>query len=312
MLSLGIDLGGTFARAAVVEASGRLVSAAKTALQNRSPEGVVATIHAAAVEAMKAAGNPAVSACGVGVAGQLEGDHGVIAVAPNLGWRNVPFGKLLSDSLGRPVRLINDLRAAAWGEFVAGAGQGCSDMLVVFVGSGVGSAIISGGRLVVGASNVAGEFGHVKVVTRGRSCGCGEQGCLEAYAGGHNLIAQMREAVAGGPTALAALCSGNPSVLTPAHLEEAAEMKDGAALAIIERAGDYLALAVANYVTVMNPTRLVLGGGVLTHAPTLRRRVTEGIAAYTNASARRAVHVVTAALGDDAGIIGAGLLATAK
>ncbi|MFL5321536.1 MAG: ROK family protein, partial [Myxococcaceae bacterium] len=183
MLSLGIDLGGTFARAAVVEASGRLVSAAKTALQNRSPEGVVATIHAAAVEAMKAAGNPAVSACGVGVAGQLEGDHGVIAVAPNLGWRNVPFGKLLSDSLGRPVRLINDLRAAAWGEFVAGAGQGCSDMLVVFVGSGVGSAIISGGRLVVGASNVAGEFGHVKVVTRGRSCGCGEQGCLEAYAG---------------------------------------------------------------------------------------------------------------------------------
>lgn len=310
MLSLGIDLGGTFARAAVVNPAGELVAVAKIALQARLPEAVVETIHTAAVEALRIAGNPTVNICGVGVAGQLVGDKGIVAVAPNLGWRDVPLAEMLAKKLGHPVRLINDLRAAAWGEYIAGSGQGVKDMLVVFVGSGVGSAIVSNGRMVAGSSNVAGEFGHIKVVTRGRRCGCGEEGCLEAYAGGHHLIAQMRDAVEAGATALAALSNGDPATLTPIHLERAAAMGDGPAKAILDRAGDYLSLAVANYVTVLNPARLVIGGGVLTHAPTLKQRVIDGVASYTNGSARKAVQVVTASLGDDAGIIGAGLLAT--
>lgn len=307
MLSLGIDLGGTFARAAVVDAHGVLLANTKQALTDRSPQGVVETIAEVARHAISAAGAEDVRACGVGVAGQLLGDRGVVAVAPNLGWRDVPLGELLSARLSRPVRLVNDLRAAAWGEFTAGAGRGVHDVLVVFVGSGVGSAIISGGHLLHGGGNVAGEFGHIKVFPGGRLCGCGENGCLEAYAGGHNLIAQMNEAVAQRQTVLAQL---GPS-LTPASLMEAMAQGDAAATEIFESAAGVLALAMANYVTLLNPSRIILGGGVLTHAPAFKVRIREGIARLTNTSARTNVEIVSAALGDDAGIIGAGLLAAA-
>lgn len=305
MLSLGIDLGGTFARAAVVDAHGQLLANTKQALTNRSPEGVVETIAAVAREAISLAGTEDVTSCGVGVAGQLLGDRGIVAVAPNLGWRDVPLAAMLSERLDRPVRLINDLRAAAWGEYVVGAGLGVHDLLVVFVGSGVGSAFIAGGKIINGAGNVAGEFGHIKVVPAGRRCGCGENGCLEAYVGGHNLIVQMNEAVAQRQT----LLSQMGPTLSPASLMEAAMKSDPAAVEIFEQASGLLSLAVANYVTVLNPARLILGGGVLTHAPAFKERVADGIGYLTNAGARASVQIVSAALGDDAGIIGAGLLA---
>lgn len=306
---LGLDLGGTNARAAVVDASARVVATARAQLQDRSPEAVADVLAQAARSALQQAGNPSVQGCGVAVAGQLEGDRGVVVVGPNLGWRDVPFAELMEARLGCSIRLVNDLRAAAWGEFHGGAGKGASDILVVFVGSGVGSAAISGGRLVTGAGNVAGEFGHIKVAgPEGRRCGCGERGCLEAYVGGHNLSAQLREAVAAGPTALAALCNGDVDALTPAHLEQAVALGDPAASAIFERAAELLSLAVANYVTVLNPARLILGGGVLSNVPALRARVEEGVARFSNANARKSVQVVDAALGDDAGLLGAALL----
>ncbi|HLL53284.1 MAG TPA: ROK family protein [Myxococcaceae bacterium] len=311
MHTLGIDLGGTYARAAVVDAGGRIVASAKTALTNRGPEAVVEAIHQAAEGAITSAGNPAIRGCGVGVAGQL-GPNGRVIVGPNLGWRDVPFGQLLAGRLGRPVRVVNDLAAASWGEFNAGAGRGAQDILVVFVGSGVGSSLISNGRFVRGAAGVAGEFGHIKVVPGGRLCGCGERGCLEAYAGGHNLIAQMRDAIQGtSPTLLSTLSGNDPRKLTPVLLEEAALKGDAAAKAIYEAVAGHLSLAIANQVTVLNPARLILGGGVLSRTPGLLQRIRDGVAAWTNANARAAVSVVTAELGDDSGLIGAGLLATA-
>ena len=254
-------------------------------------------------------GSP-IQGCGVGVAGQLDVQAGRVLVAPNLHWRDVPFGALLEAKLGHPVRLVNDLSAAAWGEFRAGAGQGARNIFVVFVGSGVGSAIIANERLVPGETGVAGEFGHVKVVSDGRMCGCGELGCLEAYAGGHNLIAQMREALESGrETQLRAVSGGDPGQLTPAHLERAALAGDPVAKEIYDRARSFLMLAVANQVTVLNPGRLILGGGVLMHTPALRRSIEEGVERYASGTARRAVQVLDASLGDDSGIIGAALIA---
>lgn len=306
---LGLDLGGTNARAAVVDGKGALVSVAKRPLGDRGPNAVADVLAEAAREALARAGTPKVAGCGAAVAGQLAGDRGVVVVGPNLGWRDVPLAALLQARLGMAVRLVNDLRAAAWGEFHGGAGRGETDLLVVFVGSGVGSAAIAGGRLITGASNVAGEFGHIKVAgPDGRPCGCGERGCLEAYVGGHNLSTQLREAVAAGPTALAALCGGELDALAPSHLERALGLGDPAATALFERAAGMLSLAVANYVTVLNPGRLILGGGVLSNVPALRARVAEGVARFTNANARKSVQVVDAALGDDAGLVGAALL----
>ncbi|WP_375754696.1 ROK family protein [Corallococcus exercitus] len=308
MPTLGIDLGGTFARAAVVDGKGAILASAKVALQDRKPPGVVETIAQAAEEAVKTAGVK-VEGCGVGAAGQIHKDSGVISVAPNLGWRDVPFGQMLTKRLGFAVKVVNDLSAAAWGELHAGAGRGAQDILVVFVGSGVGSAIIADGRLVNGGGGVAAELGHIKVVPGGRLCGCGEHGCLEAYAGGHNLIAQTKELLASGSSrVLEQLTQDDPDTITPVTLETAADAGDAKAKEIHDRAGQFLALAVANYVTVLNPSRLVVGGGVLMHCPGLKRKVLDGVQQWSSRVSREGLLIADAELGDDSGIIGAALL----
>ncbi|RKG66608.1 ROK family protein [Corallococcus sp. CA054B] len=308
MPTLGIDLGGTFARAAVVDGKGEILASAKVAVQDRRPQGVVETIAQAAEEAVKSSGVK-VDGCGVGAAGQIHKDTGVISVAPNLGWRDVPLAAMLTKRLGFDVKVVNDLSAAAWGELHAGAGRGAQDILVVFVGSGVGSAIIAGGRLVQGGGGVAGELGHIKVVPGGRLCGCGEHGCLEAYAGGHNLIAQTKELLAsGGSRVLEQLTQDDPYSITPVTLETAAEAGDAKAKEIHDRAAQFLAVAVANYVTVLNPSRLVLGGGVLTHCPGIKRLVLDGVQQWASRVSREGLLIADAELGDDSGIIGAALL----
>ncbi|NBD12467.1 MULTISPECIES: ROK family protein [Corallococcus] len=308
MPTLGIDLGGTFVRAAVVDEKGVILANAKIALPDRKPAGVVETIAQAADAAVKKAGVK-VDGCGVGAAGQIHKDSGVVSVAPNLGWRDVPLADLLTKRLGFPVKVVNDLAAAAWGELHAGGGRGAQDMLVVFVGSGVGSAIIADGRLVNGGGGVAGELGHIKVIPGGRLCGCGEHGCLEAYAGGHNLIAQTRELMATGSSRiLEKLTSDDADSITPLTLETAAEAGDAKAKEIHDRAAHFLGLSIANQVTMLNPARLLLGGGVLTHCPGIRRQVLDGIQQWSSRTSREGLLIADAELGDDSGIIGAALL----
>jgi glucokinase len=309
MPTLGIDLGGTNARAAVVDEQGQILTSTKVSLTERSPAAVVEVIAQAAAGAIVAAHGVEVRGCGVGAAGQIHRDSGIIAVAPNLGWRNVPLAGMLTERLGRPVRVVNDLAAAAWGELNAGAGRGAHDVYVVFVGSGVGSSIIANSQLVRGGGGVAGELGHTKVVPGGRRCGCGELGCLEAYAGGHNLIAQARELlVSGRSTVLTELTEGDPARLTPLTLERAAEAGDPGSREIHERAGQMLGMAIANMVTVLNPARLILGGGVLMNCPGLRRFIVEGVQALASTTSREGLLIAEAELGDDSGLIGAALL----
>ncbi|MFN0061132.1 MAG: ROK family protein, partial [Myxococcaceae bacterium] len=305
--SLGIDLGGTFARAAVVGARGELVASAKHTLTDRSPEAVVEAIGMASERALALAPGVEVSGCGVGVAAQLDLVKNSVRVAPNIGWRDVPLGALLERRLKKRVVLINDLKAACYGEFVAGAGRGARDLLMASVGSGVGSAAIVNAQLVLGSHGVAGELGHIKVVAEGgRRCGCGEYGCLEAYAGGMNLIAQAKEAVSAGRSPkLAALSQGEPSGPLPPQIEEAAHAGDAAAREIYDRAVSYLSVAFANIVTVFNPARLILGGGVMAHCPRMRKAIEDGVLRYTSMTSRVGFSVVDAQLGDDSGVVGA-------
>ena len=261
-LCLGVDLGGTNARAAVVERDGgRVVASAKQTWTDRSLEAVVAGT-AELVNKLASAHPLATGPVGVGFAGMLRG--GVVVNAPNLGWRDVDFGTPLSAALGRPVKLVNDLSAAAWGEFCAGAAKGATDSLTVFVGTGVGSAIISNGALVKGSSQVAGEFGHTKVVAEGgRRCGCGQDGCLEAYVGGAKLAEWMKEELlSGGAVDLEALAAGG----------------DVNAKRLYDFAAGNLALAIANQVTVLNPAVLVLGGGMLSRCPGIVERIRQVVA----------------------------------
>jgi glucokinase len=290
--SLGVDLGGTTARAAVVDRrDGRVIASAKETWTSRTVEAVVAgTAHL--VNELARAHPEATGLIGVGFAGMLRGS--VVVNAPNLGWREVDFGGPLSAAVGRPVRLVNDLSAAAWGEFSAGAAKGSTDSFTVFVGTGVGSAIISSGALMLGSSQVAGEFGHTKLMAEGgRRCGCGQDGCLEAYVGGAKLAEWMKEeGLSGGA----------------ADLEALAASGDATAKRLYEYAAGQLALSIANQVTVLNPGVLVLGGGVLSRCPGMVERIRQVVAKRSTVASGAAVRIAMASLGDDSGLVGAALL----
>ncbi|HYS81893.1 MAG TPA: ROK family protein [Anaeromyxobacteraceae bacterium] len=315
-LALGVDLGGTNARAAMVDRdSGEIVSSHKAMHQDRSPAAVVETVARLVLEALGGHGlDPGgFGRVGVGVAGQCLGRTGVVLCAPNLGWRDVPFGALLAARLAVPVRIANDLSTAAWGERRFGAARGFDDAVLVFVGSGVGSGLILGGRLHDGHRGLAGELGHVKVrPLRGgapRQCGCGELGCLEAYTSGMNIAARVREELtAGASSRVLELVQGDLSRVSATVVDTAHAAGDSYARALWEEVSDLLGNAIASVVTLLNPARVILGGGVILGCPELRGLVLSAFEAKVSRSAAVGVTVERAFLGDDAGVIGAALL----
>jgi glucokinase len=227
----------------------------------------------------------------------------------------VPLGEELARALGVPVLVENDVRAAAWGEFECRErarperSPGRS-LVAVFVGTGVGSGAIIEGVLWRGAGNAAGEVGHTQVLPGGRPCPCGQSGCLEQYAAGAGFQRQLADALeAGIDTVLARLTDGDPSRLTAAMVAEAAERGDPFAREVWRDAERYLTMAVANYVTLVNPHDLVLGGGVVEAVPRLFESVADGVLRLTTIMARASLRVDRARLGDWSGVVGAGLLA---
>jgi glucokinase len=313
-LAMGLDLGGTNLRAAAIDtASGAVVASRKARHGDRRPEAVAASAARAVREAAAAAGMAGFSSVGVGLAGQCQGATGLVLNAPNLGWRDVPFGELLGSALGAGVVVANDLSAATLGEHRFGAARGADDAVLFFDGSGVGAGLILGGRLHHGAGGVAGEVGHVKVRPRPgtaeRRCGCGQLSCLEAYAGGHAIAARVRQELAAGQRSrILELVRGDLSHLGASHVEEACVSGDAYAAALWEEVAELLGDAAANLVTVLNPSRLILGGGVLLGCPRLEELLRARLAARVSASAARGLTVARAALGDDAGVVGAALL----
>jgi glucokinase len=316
-LAIGVDLGGTNARAAVVDAdSGEIVAAHKEPLRDRAPARVVEVVRHALLQAADAAGvTPAAAGLvGVGVAGQCLGATGVVINAPNLGWRDVAFGSLLSTALGVRVKVANDLAVAAWGEKRFGAAKGLEDVVLVFVGSGVGSGLILGGRLHDGATGVAGEFGHVKVrparaETAPRRCGCGVLGCHEAYTAGVNVAARVREELeAGAHTAVRDLAGGDLARVNASLVDDAFRAGDAYARDLWSEVGELLGTAIANLVTLLNPARVILGGGVFLGCPALAELVRHHFDEKVSRSATRGLTIEHAWLGDDAGVIGAAVL----
>lgn len=203
----------------------------------------------------------------------------------------------------------NDVRAAAWGEFRFGAGAGAQSLLAVFVGTGVGSGAVLAGALWRGAHNGAGEIGHTQVVPDGLPCPCGRLGCMEQYASGSGLQRRLGRALAArAPTALREATGGDPARLTAAMVWRAAAEGDRLARELQAEAERYLTLAVANYVTLVDPEVLVLGGGVVETVPALFDVVAAGVRRATTELAR-AVRIERARLGRWAGVVGAAALA---
>ena len=252
-----------------------------------------------------------VAAIGVATAGQIHPATGVVVEAPNLGWRDVPLRARLAEATGVPVIVENDVRAAAWGEFVHGAGQGVGSLVAVFVGTGVGSGAVLQGALWRGAGNAAGEVGHTQVVIDGLPCRCGQSGCMEQYGSGSGFQRRFAASPGRETSRLLVLCQGDASRLTAAMVEQAAREGDALAVEIWRDAERYLTLGIANYVTVINPEMLVLGGGVIETVPRLFAAIGEGVMDRTTVLARRSLRVERARLGDWSGVVGAAALAAA-
>jgi glucokinase len=316
-LAVGVDLGGTNARVALVDVErGAVVGEeAKQPLVDRAPA-AIADLIAGMVRAVDPRGESV--GVGVGIAAMLRGWTGVVVNAPNLGWREIDFRALLRDRVGARAELYNDLNAIAFGEATFGGARGIADVLFCFVGTGVGAGLVLDGKLYSGATHLAGEFGHTKVVPHNapgvRRCGCGQLGCLEAYASGRNIQARAREELG------ALLREGQPKPsfaleLAPGlehvhagHLDEAARRGDAYADRLWSEVSRYLGMALANAVTMLNPARLVMGGGVWQGAPELARRSLEWMRASVNAPSLEGFTACDSTLGDVAGVLGAAAL----
>jgi len=253
---------------------------------------------------------------GVGIAAMLHDRHGLVRNSPHLRWRNVPFGQLLANRLGArfAVGIYNDVNAIVYGELVAGAARGCRDVLGVYVGTGIGGGVIAGGALVEGASHCAGEIGHVKVRwdDDAAPCACGQRGCVEAYLGGGYLQARIRRELGAGKKKSRVLAlAGSLDEIHPGHVDAAAAEGDDWALALWSELAPLLGVALANAVAVLNPERLVLGGGVLAGCPTLYQLVVASFEIAAPIAAMETLSIAPAELADDAGLVGSARLAGA-
>jgi glucokinase len=250
----------------------------------------------------------AVRGLGVGAPGPMNPDAGVVFEPPNLpGWHDVPLGDMLTRRLGVPAHIENDANAAALGERWAGAGAGIDDLIYITVSTGVGAGLILRGRLYHGVSGTAGEVGHMVIDPSGPPCPCGRRGCLEAISSGPSIAREARAAVlAGRQTSLAGMDS---EAIDAKTIADAARDGDAVAREIYARAAGALGAGVTNLVNLLNPAMVVIGGGVaeageLIFAPV--RRIVKQEAFERPAAA---VEIVPAALGTDAGVVGAAAVA---
>jgi len=305
--AIGIDIGGSRARIALVEAQG-VVEERFIATGSERPAESVADDVVVAVRALIDASGLDVLPIGAGIAGQIDPTNGRVIKAPNLGWTDFGLGEHLAAGLGRPVTVLNDVQAAAIGEWLYGAGRGTSDMIAVFVGTGVGGGIISGGQLVRGCGGNAGEIGHTVVDREGPLCACGSRGCVEAYSGGRALARRARRMAGARPDRaprLLELAEGKPETITTAMIAQAAEAGDVLALRLIHDAADALGAGLASLLNTLNPCIVVLGGGVLMGAPRMASLVEASARARALAAPSEAVRFERAELEPFAGAIGA-------
>jgi glucokinase len=304
-----MDIGGSNARVALVHGARLIAQRSLDTTSERSATGICDDLVLAAHELRQVANaeGSTVLAAGVGVAGQVDASTGTVIYAPNLAWHDVPLGACLANAIGIPVFVLNDVQAAAYGEWSHGAARGASDAAALFVGTGVGGGLITQGDLLRGCGGSAGELGHVTIELDGRECRCGRRGCVEAYAGGWAIGKRAREEVLARPEEGRRLLelAGSADALTAAHVAQAAREGDSLASTIVRAAAAALGAAIGIVANAFNPCMLVLGGGVIEGFPEMAAIAREAAHKRALPAAWRVLRIVPAALGDHAGTVGA-------
>ncbi len=295
--ALGIDIGGTQIRAALVDENGVVVKRGAVATNAPAgPDAIVRQVAEIANDISATVTRSQIGAIGACAPGPLDSDTGIVSdIATMPGWQNYPLREKLSEAFGRPVLLENDGIAAAFGEWKHGAGRGVDNLVYVTVSTGLGGGVVVDGHLLRGARGMAGHVGHMMIDPNGPRCGCGGRGCFEAFASGTNF------ALAGRAKGFA---SGEAIV-------DAARKGDTAALALVDQEARFLGYGFASLMHLYSPQRLIMGGGVSKALDLLM----PGIRAQIDDVAMpafRGAEIVPARLGDNCGLVGVAGLALEK
>ena len=312
---VGVDMGGTKILAAVINAKGEIVHQAKTATKpKKGPDEVIKRIARCIREAIDGTElKPSqIRAIGIGSPGPLDPETGVIIFAPNLGWSNVQLKAKLEANLNIPTFVDNDVNVGTLGEYAFGAGQEVKNLVGIFVGTGIGGGIILDGKLYHGVNKTAGEVGHMIVEAAGPRCGCGNFGCLEAVASRTAITRELQKAILkkGQKSKITKLNGGKLDQIRSQAIAKAVKRGDKPTIKVVRRAGKYLGISVASIVHFLNPEMVVLGGGVIeAMGDSLLDPIRQAAVKYALPATMDGVQIVEATLGDNAGVIGASVLA---
>jgi len=311
---LGVDLGGTNIVVGTVAEDGSKVLGVRSAA-TRPEEGadaVVARIARLCQESLAEAERAGVkrahvAGVGIGSPGPLDREQGVVLITPNLGWKNFPLRKRVSDALdGLPAQLDNDANCAVYGEWWLGAGRGARYLVGLTIGTGIGGGIVIDGKLYHGISDAAGEIGHTTIDSTGRRCKCGNYGCLEAYASGPAIAARAIEGIeVGAETKLGSYVGDDLSKITAQTVYDAAHDGDAFAQEVVRETARFLGTGVANLVNIFNPDTVVVLGGVTAAGERLFGPLREEVKRRAFKPAVEHCRIVPGELPGTAGVVGA-------
>nr|WP_319487301.1 type I phosphomannose isomerase catalytic subunit [uncultured Caproiciproducens sp.] len=310
---IGIDLGGTNIAVGVVDENYRIVAKYSVPTASERPyQEIVEDMAQAVHKVLRDAGISIEQCCSIGIGspGICDSETGTVLYTNNLNWKDVPLAATLQKWIDLPCYLSNDANCAALGEVAAGAAKGCKNAVLITLGTGVGGGVVLDGKIFSGCHSAGAELGHTVLVKDGELCTCGRHGCLEAYASASALIRQTKRAAQEHPeSAIWALCGGNLEHVSGRTSFEAERLGDETARQVVNAYISYLSEGVLNFVNIFRPECIILGGGICNEGARLLDPINTYVRQYCfGGEIVTAPKVIKAALGNDAGIIGAALL----
>ncbi|MGH9431954.1 MAG: ROK family protein [Terriglobia bacterium] len=312
----GIDLGGTSIKALVVDEKYKTLATVKRKTKAAAkPDDLMEEISSVIEEAAKDAGLKVkdLFAVSIGAPGTIDTRRGIVLEAPNLGWKDVTLAEGLKKQLGVQVLVDNDVNVGVVGEHALGAGEKVSELVGIFVGTGIGGGIIIQGELYGGSRGGAGEIGHTVILADGPVCSCGHRGCAEALASRTAMERDVLDAIKGGQKSVVPkiLQEKGKDRITSSVIQAALAQNDAVMMEVLQRAQRYLGILVANMVNLLDPERVVIGGGIAERfgedfvAP-IRQAAYEY---FLHGRDAKRIKILPGALGDKAGALGAAVLA---
>ncbi|MBQ7045143.1 MAG: ROK family protein [Clostridia bacterium] len=313
MYCLGIDLGGTNIVAGVVDENYKIIATAKTKTKTPRPaEEIADDMAAVALQAIKKANIDIsqVKAMGVGSPGAIDPKNGIVSYSNNLGFENLPLCQMLKDRLGVDFYIENDANAAAYGEYIAGAGKGKDSFIAITLGTGVGGGIIIDGKLFSGSNYAGAELGHTVIVHDGEQCTCGRKGCWETYASATALIRQTKAAMLLNKDSLMwELTQNSIENVSGITAFDAMRKGDAAGKMVVDNYVKYISVGIINTINIFQPDVLCIGGGVSKEGETIAAPIRAHVESERySKNVSKQTEIKTAELGNDAGIIGAAYL----